>query len=536
MNLARELVDTARRYGPKPAVIFENRIYTFGEFDAEVERCAGLLRGLGITKGDRVALQLPKCMEFVSLHLAALSIGAVTLPLNPAYTPAELDYFLRDSGAALFVTDEAGFRRARNVLDSIRGLLVRLIDGSDETADLALGREPTESNASSARDYPTGPDDMAVICYTSGTTGRSKGAMITHRNLVTNMRALNEAWHWTAEDILLHALPLFHVHGLFVALHGGLYAGSTIAMLDAFESERVWKTIEAERCTIFMGVPTMYRRLTAAWDALGRTPDLSSMRVFISGSAPLSETLFHRFEHTTGFRILERYGMTETGMNTSNRIDPADRIPKSVGFPLPGVEIRVVDSEMNDLPPDKVGEVLIRGHNVFGGYWSMPDKTAESFNEGWFTSGDLGYLDGTGRLFLVGRAKELIITGGYNVYPKEIENVLDGVEGVRESAVVGLPDEDFGERVTAVVVAESNAVQSEEVLIRLCKERLAGYKCPKNILFVDALPRNAMGKILKHELVERLGTAPGDPDEVSEYFRDLPTSGRGYADSDSTPS
>jgi len=330
--------------------------------------------------------------------------------------------------------------------------------------------------------------------------------MITHGNLISNSRALARAWQWSEKDTLLHVLPLFHVHGLNVAVVGSLLTGTSIYMHEKFNPAGTWKTIEEKRCTMFMAVPTIYQRMVNELEKMEYPPDLSSMRVFISGSAPLSDNLFHRFEKLTGFRILERYGMTETAMNTSNSLDPAGRKPKSVGFALPGITIRVVGEDGLDMPAGEVGEVLIKGPNVFAGYWRKPDKTRESFIGEYFRSGDMGFLDETdpGRLYLVGRSKELIISGGYNVYPKEIENVLESHEAVRESAVVGLPDEDFGERVTAVVVLKEGASVNCEELLGLCKGRLAGYKCPKQIIFVEALPRNAMGKLQKNILAAEL--------------------------------
>jgi malonyl-CoA/methylmalonyl-CoA synthetase len=347
-----------------------------------------------------------------------------------------------------------------------------------------------------------------MIIYTSGTTGRSKGAMLTHRNLISNMQALHETWEWSEEDVLLHVLPLFHVHGLFVALHGGLNAGATIIMHEKFDPSRTWEYIDREKCTLLMGVPTMYQRLANQWELMEQKPDLRSMRLFVSGSAPLLETLFNRFERETGFRILERYGMTEAGMITSNPTDLSGRKARSVGYPLPGVQVRVVSPAGIDAAPSEVGEVWIRGDNLFTGYWGMPEKTAESFQEGWFKTGDLGYQDSEdgNRLYLVGRAKELIITGGYNVYPKEIEDILESHGTVREAAVVGRPDDDLGEQVIAVVsLKEAGGVSAEE-LVKFCKERLAGYKCPKQVFVMDSLPRNAMGKLQKNLLVEQLAT------------------------------
>ncbi len=508
MNLAKKLSETAKKYSDKPAVIFEDHVYTFADVDNEVRRYFAVLKRLGVRVGDRVALQLPKRPEFVFLELAVMSVGAIVLPLNVDYKPDEVEYFLTDSGSSLFCADGDRLKRSRPVLGRLPGVRAAVIGQSDEKDLIGLSDELETISTQDERDYPTAADDTAVICYTSGTTGRSKGAMLSHRNLVSNMTALHELWQWSDRDVLLHVLPLFHVHGLFVALHGGLNAGATIIMHEKFDPHRVWRTIEAQRCTILMGVPTMYQRLMNEWETMEKPPDLSSMRLFISGSAPLLENQFLRFASNTGFPILERYGMTEAGMIASNPADPAGRKATSVGFPLPGVELRVVDSDGLDVPLGAVGEILIRGENVFRGYRGMPEKTRESFVDGWFRSGDLGYLDQNdgGRLYLVGRAKELIITGGYNVYPKEIENLLEGHEGVREAAVVGVPDADFGERVVAIVaLQEASTKTTPETLIEFCKKRLAGYKCPKQVFVTDSLPRNAMGKLQKNEMKDLYG-------------------------------
>jgi len=503
MNLAKLLAETAAKNPDKTAVVFEGTSCSYRAFDREVERYASVLQAEGVGKGDRVAVQLPKRMEVLFLHFAILSLGAITLPLNADYRAEEVGYFLSDSESSLYVADGKRFAASASAIRGMRGIRSLLVEGAPRPGAGSLSDRLARAPKEFPRTYPAGGDDVAMICYTSGTTGRSKGAMITHRNLIANMRALAEAWEWTADDVLLHALPLFHVHGLNIAAQGSLYAGSTLIMHEKFEAGRAWRVLEEERCTLFMGVPTMYQRLMNEWEKREKKPDLRGMRVFISGSAPLSETLFHRFEHATGFRILERYGMTETGMNASNLIDPAQRKAKSVGYPLAGVAIRVVGDDGSDVPPGEVGEVWIRGDNVFPGYWGMPGKTEESFVGGWFRSGDLGYLDpkDRGRLYLVGRAKELIISGGYNVYPKEIENVLESHEAVRESAAVGLPDEDFGEKVVAVVVLkEGSGSLLPEVLVEHCKGRLASYKCPKQIAIVPDLPRNAMGKIQKNRI------------------------------------
>jgi malonyl-CoA/methylmalonyl-CoA synthetase len=506
MNLAQLLSDQAKLRPKKPAVVFEGTTHTFRHLDRQIEVYAAMLQELDVKPGDRVAIQLSKCMEFIYLHLATLAVGAITLPLNSDYRAEEIEYFLSDSESRVFFTDARRFHPAREIL---AGLPVRtvIVGSNAPSTELSLEARLAEPTVWDGPTYAAGGDDVAMICYTSGTTGRSKGAMITHRNLIANMGDLQHVWEWTDRDVLLHALPLFHVHGLVVALHGGLNAGSTIVMHERFDPRRVWETIEREGCTMLMGVPTMYQRLMNEWDTRAEQPSLQSMRVFISGSAPLLEGQFLRFERATGFRILERYGMTETGMNTSNPFEPTGRKSQSVGYPLPSTQIRVVGEDGVDAPSGQVGEVLIRGANVFKGYWAMPEKTRESFVEGWFRSGDLGYLDREdgGRLYLVGRAKELIITGGYNVYPKEIENVLETHPAVHEAAVVGLADEDFGERVTAVVVPEEAGKASEQDLIGFCKTHLAGFKCPKQVVFVTELPRNAMGKLQKNQLVEQYG-------------------------------
>ena len=504
MNLAQVLSESSAEYSGKTAIVFEGQGYRFREIDEEIRRRAAWLQRLGVRQGDRVALQLPKSMEFIFLHLAVLSLGAITLPLNDDYSPEEVGYFLSDSESSTFIANIQGFSRNRDVMAGLRGMKTYVVDGLSPDGSGPLSVELRKVGAEDPRQYPAQDDDVAMLCYTSGTTGKSKGAMITHRNLVTNMRSLKEIWEWTDRDVLLHVLPLFHIHGLVVALHGGLYAGSTILMHERFDARRTWETIAREKCTLLMAVPTIYHRLLNEWDRL--KPGLESMRVFISGSAPLSENLFHRFEATTGFRILERYGMTEAGMIASNPYAPSGRKPKSVGFPLPGVRVRVVSEDGNDVKPGDVGEVWIQGDNVFKGYWRMPEKTKESFEGGWFKTGDVGYQDpgDEGRLYLVGRARELIITGGYNVYPKEIENLLEKHEAIHEAAVVGIPDDDYGEKVTAVVVLRKDRCQTKpEEIIEFSRKHMAGYKCPKQVHIVVELPRNAMGKIQKDALQKR---------------------------------
>lgn len=495
MNLAQLIAETAAKYADKPAIAFADKTCTYRDCDRQVQNYAANLDRLGVKRGDRIAVQLPKCIEFLFFHLAILSIGAIALPLNPDYRPEEIVYFLTDSGSSLLVTNSEILGKLRSEIQHLTALKILLTE--------ELVPPTTEATI---REYAAGGDDIAMICYTSGTTGQCKGAVISHRNLIANMRALHQAWEWNDLDILLHVLPLFHVHGLNVAALVCLYAGATMIMHEKFEPRRVWETLAASNCTLFMGVPTIYQRLINEWEKLETQPDLRNMRVFISGSAPLSDQQFYQFENITGFRILERYGMTETGMNASNRIAPEHRKAKSVGFPLAGVEIRIVDRDGNDVAIAEVGEVWIRGEHVFQGYWGMQDKTTESFTDRWFHTGDLGFqdLDDGNRLYLVGRAKELIITGGFNVYPKEIENILESHEAVKESAVLGLPDPDFGEKVVAAIAIKDAIAITPEELISYCKSRLAAYKCPKQIFFVAELPRNAMGKIQKNILVPQI--------------------------------
>ncbi len=497
MNLARLISETAAKYPDKPAISFAGITWPYQEFDRQVHNYAASLNRLGIKKGDRVAIQLPKCIEFLFFHFAVLSIGAISLPLNPDYRPEEIVYFLTDSGSSLFVTNSELLSKVRSAIQDLTELKILL---KEELLPPTLEVIPPE--------YLAGGDDIAMICYTSGTTGRCKGAAISHNNLIANMKALHKAWEWSDHDILLHVLPLFHVHGLNVAALGCLYAGATMIMFEKFEPRQVWETLATKSCTLFMGVPTIYQRLINEWGELEPQPESTKMRLFVCGSAPLSDQQFYQFEDITGFRILERYGMTETGMNASNHITPEHRKAKSVGFPLEGVEIRIVNPDGNDVAIAEVGEVWIRGANIFQGYWGMPDKTAESFTDGWFHTGDLGFQDPDdgNRLYLVGRAKELIITGGFNVYPKEIENVLESHESVKESAVVGLPDTDFGEKVVAAIALKEAINITPEELIAHCKIRLAAYKCPKQIFFVTELPRNAMGKIQKNILVQQIIT------------------------------
>ena len=458
--------------------------WTYGDLDRASAGFAAALRARGVEQGDRVLVQVPKSMEAVALYLGVLRCGGVYVPLNTAYTEREVDFFVGDASPRVVV-------RGAVAADSNDG-------GDPRTVDIdGLWREAQAAPADPAIE-PRDDDDLAALCYTSGTTGRSKGAMITHGNLISNALALHEIWGFEPGDVLLHALPIFHVHGLFVALHTAFLNASKILFLPAFDAGVVRRLLP--EATVLMGVPTFYSRLLAE-PGFGAT-DCESVRLFVSGSAPLTETVFGEFEARTGHRILERYGMTEAGMITSNPLR-GERMAGTVGFPLPDVEVRVAGEDGAELPVAEVGTLEIRGPNLFPGYWGLPEKTAEEMRgDGFFVTGDLASVDGEGRVTLVGRGKDLIITGGFNVYPKEIEDRLDEVEGVAESAVIGAPHADLGEGVVAVLVAEQAPV-GDDTLRSALDAGLARFKHPRRFYWVEELPRNAMGKVQKNVLRER---------------------------------
>ncbi|MGH8677907.1 MAG: malonate--CoA ligase [Burkholderiales bacterium] len=473
--------------------------YSYADVDAWSARYANYLVGQGFERGDRIAVQVEKSPQSLFLYLACLRAGLVYLPLNTAYQSAELEYLLGDSQPRLIVARPQNQGLLKELSAARARATVMTLDDSDD-GSLA------GSAAQAAAHFGTvsaAPEEVAVIIYTSGTTGRSKGAMLTHRNLTSNARALVSIWGFTEHDVLLHTLPVFHVHGLFVANHCALTTGATMLWHQRFDPQAAIAAFG--RATVFMGVPTFYVRLLAQND-FGRA-QCTKLRLFISGSAPLLAQTHREFEARTGHRIVERYGMSETGMITSNPLD-GERRPGTVGLPLPGVEVRVAGPEDRALPSREVGAIQVRGENVFAGYWRMPEKTREEFTaDGWFRTGDLGLFDADGYLSIVGRAKDLIITGGYNVYPKEVELALDELPGVAESAVVGVPHADFGEAVTAAVVPKAGARIDEAQVIAALKSRLANYKVPKRVYLVEELPRNAMGKVQKSTLRRRFGGA-----------------------------
>ncbi len=473
-------------------------VVTYGDLDERVGRYARLLSDLGVAKGDRVAVQVEKSAENIVLYLAVVRAGGVYLPLNPAYTRAEVEYFLTDAEPRVFVCRPETEAALREVADKakVAHLLTLGTGGDGSLPEKAAGLDPDFTTV------PCGLDDLAAILYTSGTTGRSKGAMMSHRNLGSNALVLHQYWGFRPDDVLLHALPIFHTHGLFVATNCVLLNGSSMIFLPKFDADQVLSLLP--RATVMMGVPTFYTRLLGH-PGLTREA-VAHMRLFISGSAPLLADTHKEFSARTGHAILERYGMTETGMLTSNPLD-GERIPGTVGFPLPGVEVRVCDDQGTVLGADEIGVIEVKGPNVFSGYWRMPEKTAQEIKpDGFFITGDVGKVDARGYVHIVGRAKDLIISGGFNVYPKEVETVIDAIDGVVESAVVGVPHPDFGEAVTAVVLRKPGAAGPDEAQVAaVCKEQLANFKVPKRVFFLDELPRNTMGKVQKNLLRDRYG-------------------------------
>jgi malonyl-CoA/methylmalonyl-CoA synthetase len=469
-------------------------VLSYGDMLAASARYANALAALGVRPGDRVAVQTGKYVDSVWLYIGCLRAGAVYLPLNTAYTPAEVAYFVADAEPTLVVCEPDGLETLRSGLGHLPARI--------ETLDTSGGGSLQRLAATMAADFQTvdaGVDDLAAILYTSGTTGRSKGAMITHENLRSNALALVDIWRFGRDDVLLHALPIFHTHGLFVAINTVMLSGSSLIFLPKFDLDGVMAALP--RATAMMGVPTFYTRLLS--DKRFDRDAASHMRLFVSGSAPLSAETHRAFTARTGHAILERYGMTETNMITSNPYD-GERRPGAVGFPLPGVSVRIAEPETGRvLAQGEIGVIEMTGPNVFKGYWRMPEKTAQEFRaDGWFITGDLGYFDPDGYVTISGRAKDLIISGGFNVYPAEIENALDALPSIGESAVVGLPHDDLGEAVTAVVTArEGQSVEESGVRAQL-EAALAKFKIPKRVLVTEALPRNAMGKVQKNALRE----------------------------------
>jgi len=488
-NIIEIFFSRERSEATKPAIIWNGDVVcTFGELPDHVGRYRAALAQLGVTRGERVMVKAENSPAFVFTYLAVLAMGAVFVPMNPAYTAAEVALLVEDADPVLLIHAE---QTALPAPDHHRAARVSLnADGSGALTDLAKTLPPDIGIEA------MGEGDLAAILFTSGTTGRPKGAMLTHGNLASNVAALHETWHFSSDDTILHSLPLFHAHGLFVALHLGLYSAATLRMLPRFDAARAVEGLAG--ATVFMGVPTFYARLL---EHPGFTRAATrGIRLFISGSAPLLPSVFAAFEARTGHRILERYGMTETVMITSNPYDQPGRLAGTVGYPLPGVSVRIVDANRNALPPGAVGEIEMKGPNLCAGYWRRPEATAESFYpDGFFRTGDTGFKDESGRISITGRSKDLIISGGYNVYPAEIEMLLAEVRGVKDVAVFGVPHPDFGEAVMAAITTEGDSFDMA-TMQALILDKLAKFKQPKTVHVLAEFPRNAMGKILKNEL------------------------------------
>jgi malonyl-CoA/methylmalonyl-CoA synthetase len=468
---------------------------SFADIEHFSAKLGAILQTLDVFKGDRVMVQIEKSPENVMLYLACLRIGAVFVPLNTAYTASEVAYFLEDADPKMFICDPAN-----------EATIGEICKSNTSTTILTLGNKGNGTLIDKMSSEQQGStvvwcdsDDLASIIYTSGTTGRSKGAMITHGNLTSNALALHKYWEWEPGDVLIHALPIFHIHGLFVALHCALLNASKVLFHERFEVNKIIQDLPA--ASVFMGVPTFYTRLLAS-------PNFNkgvcrSIRLFISGSAPLLFETFSEFKERTNHSILERYGMTEAGMITSNPYKLSQRIPNTVGYTLPGISARISDTKGKKLSPGEIGVLEISGPNVFTGYWQMQEKTAEEFREdGYFITGDMATMERDGRISIVGRLKDLVISGGYNVYPKEIELIIDKLFGVKESTVIGVPHPDFGEAVVAVVVEDDGENISEASIKSQLVNTLAKFKHPKKIFYTKALPRNTMGKVQKNLLRE----------------------------------
>ncbi|MBO9333416.1 MAG: acyl-CoA synthetase [Roseiflexus sp.] len=494
--LQRALADAPQR----PFLLFEGRAYSYATVAAAASRWATHLRAAGVERGDRVALYLENSPAFVAAYLGAHMIGAIVVLINTQYRYTELRHILSDSEARVIIVGNQTHAdlvcQAQEDARTIRADAV-VLEGTGDMPDWTTA---------------PAPHDIALLGYTSGTTGRSKGAMLTHANLMANSAAVTRAWHWTERDRLLLTLPLFHIHGLGVGLNGTLFTASTVDLRRGFDAVDVLDTLARGETTMFFGVPTMYTRLiTEARRRLaeGAPFRVDAVRLFVSGSAPLTPRTFAEFEELFGQRILERYGMTETIMNLTNPYD-GERRPGTVGMPFPGQEARIVDVRTRQpLPDGVIGEIQVRGPNVFAGYWRNPQATAEAFDaDGWFNTGDLGWRSADGYFVITGRARELIISGGYNIYPREVEEVLLDHPAVAEVAVVGLPDPEFGEQVVAVVVPTAQPRDGlEQELIDWCRARMASYKKPRRVIFVATLPRNALGKVQKHLLQQQLQEA-----------------------------
>jgi len=490
---------TSLKLPDKVAIEFEDQRVTFKEIDLIGNKVANAFQSLGIIKGDRVAQFMPNCLELIYSIVGNFKNGSIVVPMNVNFKEQEIQHILSDCTAKAIITDKERLPIVKNVKDKLPELkYIILIDGKE---DKTLNFNDLISNASDKSPNTTiTDDDYSIIFYTSGTTGKPKGAALTNLNVVSGIKALVQTWRWTKDDIFLLTLPLYHIHGIGVALCGSLYAGNFTILRKKFDAEEVLETIQKRKITLFMGVPTMYFKLLEVENC--DKYDISSIRLFVSGSAPLSKDLFYKLKKVFGHEILERAGMSETMMNFSNPYE-GNRIPGSVGPCLPGVKVRITDKNFKDVPVNTEGEILLKGPNVFRGYWNKPDYNKEVFHDGWFITGDVGKIDENSYVYIIGRSKDVIISGGINIYPREIEDTIESMPQVKECAVVGVPDKEFGESVKAYVVLNQGARLKDDDVINYCKEKLASFKKPKYVEFLEALPKNTMGKILKEELREK---------------------------------
>jgi malonyl-CoA/methylmalonyl-CoA synthetase len=532
-SLVHAFLDWAEQTPDAPFLRFDGATWSYAQMRVAVLSAAAHLQAHEVQRGDRVGLFLDNSAQFIACYFGIHILGGVVVLINTQYRQQELRHILSDSQASLVITDDAGLTALESVRHELLNLdIIEIGDWRLEISQSPISnlQSPISDPSTTLRTSLQSPisnlphaDELAILAYTSGTTGRSKGAMLTHGNLASNSRAVTNAWHWTSADRLLLTLPLFHIHGLGVGVNGTLLTGASIDLRRRFDATEVLDTLRSGEVTMFFGVPTMYTRLidevrrqkaTESTEIQEQLPSLqpsvnsvnsvARMRLFVSGSAPLSPQTFAEFEELFGQRILERYGMSETVMNLTNPYE-GERRPGTVGMPFPGQEARIVDVRSRQPAPDEtVGEIQVRGPHVFKGYWQRPDATAEAFDsEGWFNTGDLGRRSADGYFTITGRAKELIISGGYNIYPREVEEALLACPGVAEAAVFGMPDAEMGEHVVAAIVpTSSEQPPSEELIIAFCRTQLAAYKKPRRIIFLDSLPRNALGKVQKHILRE----------------------------------
>ncbi|MGC8936437.1 MAG: long-chain-fatty-acid--CoA ligase [Candidatus Methanomethylicaceae archaeon] len=497
MPLDQMLSKSAERFGGKTAIIWNEKEYSFRDLNSMSNRFANALLKMGITKGDRVCIFMQNSPEFVISHFGIIKAGGVTVPLNVMYRRRELVHMVNDSGARAIVTSDSNFPYIEEVRDELKTLREIIITSNNAPEGSRSFYRLLEESGDEPTNVMNNDEDLAVICYTSGTTGSAKGAMISHSNFISNISTVSELWELTDKDRLMMALPMFHVHGLGIAVHGMVHCGYTMVLLERFDAKKVLEGISKYRCTVFMGVPTMYIKLL---ELDGAGYDLSSMRVWTVGSAPMPVDAMQKFKEKYGFEILERYGMTETAVVITSNPLRGKRKPGSVGKPIPGVEVKIFDDEEKELPPNEVGEIVVRGPNVMKGYWNRPQETEEAFRNGWFHTGDLGKIDEEGYLHIVGRKKEMIISGGFKVFPREVEEVLHSHPKVKEVAVVGIPDPIRGESVKAFVVLKEGVTATEKELDDYCRSNLAAFKVPRIYEFVSSIPRTPSGKILNRLL------------------------------------